>query len=132
MPYFDYRYLSKILNLIYYIEDTTGRPIWRRPTEAMPGRLDLYPYHEVSILPQIAEIGANEIFATFMNSKRIQHGNRRGIELKKFDGTSDSLEYGELFLLFRKRDGFLVTRPKNNMVVLKTKHRKKEQICRPV
>ena len=132
MPYFDYRYLSKILNLIYYIEDTTGRPIWRRPTEAMPGRLDLYPYHEVSILPQIAEIGANEIFATFMNPKRIQHGNRRGIELKKFDGTSDSLEYGELFLLFRKRDGFLVTRPKNNMVVLKTKHRKKEQICRPV
>ena len=30
-------------------------------------------------------------------------------------------EYGELFLRFRKRDGFLVTRPKGNMVVLKTK-----------
>jgi len=110
-----------VLNHIANIEDTTGRPIWRRPTEAMPGRLDLYPYHEVSILPQIADIGANEIFAIFMNPKRIQHGNRRGIELKKFDGTSDSLEYGELFLRFRKRDGFLVTRPKGNMVVLKTK-----------
>jgi HK97 family phage major capsid protein len=110
-----------VLNHIANIEDTTGRPIWRRPTEAMPGRLDLYPYHEVSILPQIADIGANEIFAIFMNPKRIQHGNRRGIELKKFDGTTESLEYGELFLRFRKRDGFLVTRPKNNMVVLKTK-----------
>jgi len=110
-----------ILNHIANIEDTTGRPIWRRPTEAMPGRLDLYPYHEVSILPQIADIGANEIFAIFMNPKRIQHGNRRGIELKKFDQTSESLEYGELFLRFRKRDGFLVTRPKGNMVVLKTK-----------
>ena len=110
-----------VLNHIANIEDTTGRPIWRRPTEAMPGRLDLYPYHEVSILPQIADIGANEIFAIFMNPKRIQHGNRRGIELKKFDGTTESLEYGELFLRFRKRDGFLVTRPKGNMVVLKTK-----------
>jgi len=110
-----------VLNHIANIEDTTGRPIWRRPTEAMPGRLDLYPYHEVSILPQIADIGANEIFAIFMNPKRIQHGNRRGIELKKFDGTTESLEYGELFLRFRKRDGFLVTRPKGNMIVLKTK-----------
>ena len=28
--------------------------ISRAPTEAMPGKLDLYPYHEVSILPQMA------------------------------------------------------------------------------
>jgi len=110
-----------VLNHIANIEDTTGRPIWRRPTEAMPGRLDLYPYHEVNILPQIADIGEDEMFAIFMNPKRIQHGNRRGIELKKFDQTTESLEYGELFLRFRKRDGFLVTRPKNNMVILKTK-----------
>jgi HK97 family phage major capsid protein len=110
-----------VLNHIANIEDTSGRPIWRRPKEAMPGRLDLYPYHEVSILPQLADIGADEIFAIFMNPKRIQHGNRRGIELKKFDGTTESLEYGELFLRFRKRDGFLVTRPKGNMVVMKTK-----------
>jgi hypothetical protein len=33
----------------------------------------------------------------------------------------ESLEYGEFFLRFRKRDGFLVTRPKGNIVVLKTK-----------
>jgi HK97 family phage major capsid protein len=110
-----------VLNHIANIEDTTGRPIWRRPTEAMPGRLDLYPYHEVSILPQIADIEEDQAFAIFMNPKRIQHGNRRGIELKKFDATTESLEYGELFLRFRKRDGFLVTRPKNNMVILKTK-----------
>ena len=110
-----------VLNHIANIEDTTGRPIWRMPTEAMPGRLDLYPYYEVSILPQIADIGANKPFAVFMNPKRIQHGNRHGIELKKFDGTTESLEYGELFLRFRKRDGFLVTRPKGNIVVLKTK-----------
>jgi HK97 family phage major capsid protein len=110
-----------VLNHIANIEDTTGRPIWRRPTEAMPGRLDLYPYHEISILPQIADIKADEPFAVFLNPKRIQHGNRKGIEIKKFDGTTESLEYGELFLRFRKRDGFLVARPKNNIVVLKTK-----------
>jgi len=110
-----------VLNHISSLEDTTGRPIWRGPTEAMPGRLDLYPYHEVSILPQMADIKADQMIAIFMNPKRIQHGNRRGIELRKFDGTTESLEYGELFLRFRKRDGFLVTRPKNNMLILKTK-----------
>ena len=110
-----------VLNHISSLEDTTGRPIWRGPTEAMPGKLDLYPYHEVSIMPQISDIGADKPIAIFMNPKRIQHGNRRGIELKKFDQTTESLEYGELFLRFRKRDGFLVTRPKGNMVVLKTK-----------
>ncbi|MCL1991952.1 MAG: phage major capsid protein [Spirochaetes bacterium] len=110
-----------VLNHIASIEDTTGRPIWRRPTEAMPGRLDLYPYHEVNILPQLADIKANQPFAVFMNPKRIQHGNRKGIEIKKFDGTTESMEYGELFLRFRKRDGFLVAQPKGNVLVLKTK-----------
>jgi HK97 family phage major capsid protein len=110
-----------VLNHIANIEDTNGRPIWRAPTEAMPGKLDLYPYHEVSILPQLADIEENMPFAIFMNPKRIQHGDRKGIEIKKFDGTTESMEYGELFLRFRKRDGFLVTRPQGNMVMLKTK-----------
>ena len=110
-----------VLNHVANIEDSEGRPIWRRPTEAMPGKLDLYPYHEVSILPQIADIEDDQVFAVFMNPRRIQHGNRKGIEIKKFDGTTESMEYGELFLRFRKRDGFLVTRPKGNIVVLKTK-----------
>jgi HK97 family phage major capsid protein len=110
-----------VLNHIASIEDADGRPIWRRPAEAMPGKLDLYPYHEVSIMPQLADIGANTPFAIFMDPKRIQHGNRKGIEIKKFDQTMESMEYGELFLRFRKRDGFLVTRPSGNMVILKTK-----------
>jgi HK97 family phage major capsid protein len=110
-----------VLNHVANIEDADGRPIWRRPTEAMPGKLDLYPYYEVSILPQMADIGPNKPFAIFMNPKRIQHGDRKGIEIKKFDATTESMEYGELFLRFRKRDGFLVTRPQNNMVILKTR-----------
>ena len=110
-----------VLNHVANIEDNEGRPIWRRPTEAMPGKLDLYPYHEISIMPQLADITTDKPFAVFMNPRRIQHGNRRGIEIKKFDATTESMEYGELFLRFRKRDGFLVTRPKGNIVVLKTK-----------
>jgi hypothetical protein len=82
--------------------------------------LDLYPYHEVSILPQLADITADTSFAVFMNPKRIQHGDRKGIEIKRFDATTESMEYGELFLRFRKRDGFLVTRPAGNVVMLKT------------
>ena len=56
------------------------------------------------------------------------HGNRKGIEIKRFDGTTESLEYGELFLRFRKRDGFLMTRPKGNIVVVKTKAQDREQV----
>ncbi|AEF86364.1 putative phage capsid family [Treponema primitia ZAS-2] len=110
-----------VLNHIANIEDANGNPIWRRPTEAMPGKLDLYPYHEVSIMPQIGAVENDTAFAIFMNPKRIKHGNRKGIEIKKFDGTTESMENGELFLRFRKRDGFLVTRPQGNIVVLKTK-----------
>ncbi|MFP3041340.1 phage major capsid protein [Treponema primitia] len=110
-----------LLNHIANIEDANGHPIWRHPTEAMPGKLDLYPYHEVSIMPQIGAIENDTPFAIFMNPKRLKHGNRRGIEIKKFDGTTESMENGELFLRFRKRDGFLVTRPSGNMVILKTK-----------
>jgi HK97 family phage major capsid protein len=110
-----------VLNHISNIEDADGRPIWRRPTEAMPGKLDLYPYHEVSIMPQLADIEEDIPFAIFMNPKRIQHGDRKGIEIKKFDQTTESMQYGELFLRFRKRDGFLVTRSAGNVVVLKTK-----------
>jgi hypothetical protein len=73
------------------------------------------------MMPQGSEIKKNEPFAIFMNPKRIQHGNRKGLELKKFDGTTESLQYGEIFLRFRKRDGFLVTRPEKNMVVMKCK-----------
>ena len=110
-----------VLNHIANIEDTAGNPIWRRPTEAMPGRLDLYPYHEVSILPQLADIEEDQAFAAFIYPCRIQHGDRKGIEIKKYDQTTESLEYGEQFLRFRKREDFLVTRPKGNIVVLKTK-----------
>jgi HK97 family phage major capsid protein len=110
-----------VLNHIVNIKDKNGNPIWRWPTDAMPGKLDLYPYHECSILPQFADVKADTPFAVFMNPKRIYHGNRKGIEIKRFEGTSESLQYGELFLRFRKRDGFLITRPKGNIVVLKTK-----------
>jgi HK97 family phage major capsid protein len=107
-----------VLNRAVNIQD--ANPIWRRPGDSMPGKLDLYPYHEVSILPQMADIEANTPFAVFMNLRRIRHGDRKWIQIKRFDGTSESLEYGELFLRFSKRDGFLVTRPEGNIVVMKT------------
>jgi hypothetical protein len=34
-----------------------------------------------------------------MNPKRIQHGDRKGIEIKKFDQTTESMQYGENFNL---------------------------------
>ena len=38
MPYFDYRYLSKILNLFYYKLEQSGKPgAWRFPNNSIIG-----------------------------------------------------------------------------------------------
>ncbi len=111
---------ESVLAHVTGIVDANGRPIWRGPADGKPGSIDGYPYTESHILPQMGDIGTNTPFAIFMNPKRIVHGNRKGVEIKRFDATTESLEYGELFLRFRKRDGFLVTRSKGNMVTLKT------------
>jgi len=112
---------ESVLSRVTSLRDEEGRPIWRGPTDGQPGRLDGYPYYDVDILPQVSEEVKSNPFAIFMDPKRIQHGNRKGFELKRFDGTSESLLHGEIFLRFRKRDGFLVTRPEKNMVSLKCK-----------
>jgi HK97 family phage major capsid protein len=109
-----------ILHQATKVKDADGDPLWRGPREGKPGTIDGYAYHEVSILPAASEVGKNQAFAVFMNPKRVIHGNRKGVELKRFDGTQQSLQYGELFLRFRKRSGFLMTRTKKNVVVVKT------------
>jgi HK97 family phage major capsid protein len=109
-----------VLNHVVNIKDDNGNPIWRKPGDNMPSKIDGYEVVESSILPQFADIEADSPIALFMNPKKILHGNRKGIEIKRFDETTESLEYGELFLRFRKRDGFLVTRANANVVALKT------------
>lgn len=108
-----------VLNYIANIQDANGNPIWRKPGDGMPGRIDGYEVVECTQLPQLADLKAKTNFAIFMDPKRIIHGDRKGIEIKRFSETSESLEYGEEFMRFRKRDGFLVSRSKN-IVVLRT------------
>jgi len=110
-----------VLNHVMNLKDANGNPIVRRPMEKMPGVIDLYPYHECHVMPQLSEIGDNKPFAVFMNPQRINHRNRKGVELKRFDGTSESLKFGTQALRFRKRDAFGLVIPKDHMVILKTK-----------
>jgi HK97 family phage major capsid protein len=110
-----------IVNHVMNLKDANGNPIVRRPMEKMPGVIDLYPYHECHVMPQFSEVGTNKPFAVFMNPQRINHRNRKGIELKRFDGTQESLKFGVKALRFRKRDAFGLVIPKNHMVILKTK-----------
>jgi len=110
-----------VVNHVMNLKDANGNPILRRPMEKMPGVIDLYPYHESHIMPQFSEIEDDTPFAVFMNPQRINHRNRKGIELKKFDGTMESLKFGTNALRFRKRDAFGLVIPKDHMVILKTK-----------
>ena len=111
---------ESILNRITNITDDEGNPIWRRPGDSMPGLVDGYRYQECTLLPGFSEVKEKTPFAVFMNPKRIIHGNRKGIEIKRFEDTTESLENGELFMRFRKRDGFMISRPKGNIVVMAT------------
>ena len=108
-----------VLNEITNIKDSNGKPLWRQPWEKMPGVIDGYEGIVCSVLPQFTDLKADTPFAVFMNPERIIHGNRKEIELKRFSDTTESLEYGQEFLRFRKRDGFLATMAKN-MAVLRT------------
>ena len=110
-----------VVNHVMNLKDANGNPIVRRPMEKMPGVIDLYPYHECHVMPQLSEIGANTPLAVFVDPQRINHRNRKGIELKRFDGTTESLKFGTKALRFRKRDAFSLVIPKNHMVILKTK-----------
>jgi len=103
------------------LKDANGYPIVRWPMDKMPGVIDLYPYHESHVMPQISEIEEDMPFAVFLNPQRINHRNRKGIELKWFTETIDSLKYGIKALRFRKRDAFGLVIPKDHMVILKTK-----------
>lgn len=109
-----------VLNHVRNLKDADGNMIWGKPEDKKPGTIDGYGYYECSALPQLNEVGKNTAFAIFMNPKRIIHGNRKGIEIRRFNSTTEGLEYGENFIRFRKRSGFLVTRAKGNMVALKT------------
>lgn len=109
-----------VLNEVSNIQDANGNPIWRKPGDSMPSRLDGYDVVESNLMTAYTDIKADTPIAIFMNPKKIKHGNRKGIEIKRFSETTESLEYGEEFMRFRKRDGFLVTRAKANIVVLKT------------
>ncbi len=108
-----------ILNEVTGIKDKEDRPLWRQPWQSMPGVIDGYETHVCSVMPQMASSSKQEPFAVFMNPAHIIHGNRKDIELKRFGETKDSLEYGQEFLRFRKRDAFLVTLP-STMAVLRT------------
>jgi HK97 family phage major capsid protein len=110
-----------VVNHAMNLKDKNGNSIVRRPMEKMPGVIDLYPYHECHVMPQFSAIGAGKPFAVFMDPARIEHGNRKGIELRRFDGTSESLKNGAVALRFRTRDGFVLAAPKEHLVVLKTK-----------
>jgi len=110
-----------VVNHVMNLKDANGNSILRRPMEKMPGVIDLYPYHESHIMPQFSEIEADTPFAVFMNPQRINHRSRKGIELKRFDGTTESLKFGTNALRFRKRDAFGLVIPKDHMVILKTK-----------
>jgi HK97 family phage major capsid protein len=110
-----------VVNHVMKLKDANGNPIVRRPMEKMPGVIDLYPYHECHVMPQFSTIATDTPFAVFMNPQRINHRNRKGIELKRFDGTTESLKFGTKALRFRKRDAFGLVIPKEHMVILKTK-----------
>lgn len=77
-----------------------------------PGRLCGYPYIEAKQAPSISDTGKGKPFIWFGDPMRtVWHGNRKGIEIRTFTETTESLLNGEQFIRFRKRDAFKVVQP---------------------
>ncbi len=95
--------------------------IWTPPAGEKPASIAYHPYIEARVMPEFGDVAADEAFIAYcVPNRRIWHGDRAGLEVKYFQDTSYALEYGELFVRFRKRDAFKIIQPEL-AVVIKTR-----------
>jgi len=100
------------------VRDRDGNPLYRNNGDARPARLGLYPILEAHVMPQVGDVKAGEPFGWFGNpNRRIIHGNRAGLEVRYFTETLPSLEHGEQFIRYRKRDAFKTIQQHNSLVL---------------
>jgi HK97 family phage major capsid protein len=84
---------------------------WSPPSGDKPARLGGYPYIECNQMPDYASLKPGEVFMAMANPRNLWVGEREGMEVRQFDSTIYSLEYQELFVRFRIRNGFKVVKP---------------------
>lgn len=84
-----------------------------------PGRLCGYPYREIKRGPGFTEVEPGKPFAWFgVPNRTMWHGDRKGIEIRTFSETTESLLHGEQFIRFRKRDAFKIVQPDLSVLLM--------------
>lgn len=75
-----------------------------------PARIIGHPVSDCSVLNPAEDIVSGSIVGVFYNPKNTIWGDRMGMEIKRYNATSENVLHGEEFIRFRKRDAFLQTK----------------------
>lgn len=104
---------EELVSYLISLRNAMGDFLIQPPNDSgRPGRIVGFPYIEAKRAPQFGDVGSGQAFVWFGNpSRTLWHGDRKGIEIRTFSETSESLLYGEQFIRFRKRDAFKVVQP---------------------
>ena len=99
----------KVFNYIRKLKDDNGNPIYQEPAGGVPPTIVGVPYILSEQMPSTS--AADTPFLIYGNPKYVLHGERVGMEFKIFRDTVRNLDYDQVFLRFRIRQGFVVGVP---------------------
>jgi HK97 family phage major capsid protein len=96
-----------VLHIARTLKDDKGNPIYFPPDGAgAVGRIYGYPTWVVSVMPSATSVGPDQRVIFFGDARRMTRGIRKGIEISIFNQTQQALDYGNLALRQRLREGY--------------------------
>jgi HK97 family phage major capsid protein len=75
-----------------------------------PERIIGYPVSRAAVLNPVESMVSGSVVGVFYDPRNTIWGDRMGMEIKRYNATSENLLHGEEFIRFRKRDAFLQTK----------------------
>jgi HK97 family phage major capsid protein len=96
-----------VLHIARTLKDDRGNPIYFPPDGAgAVGRIYGYPTWVVSVMPSATSVGPDQRVIFFGDARRMTRGIRKGIEISIFSQTQQALDYGNIALRQRLREGY--------------------------
>jgi len=96
-----------IFNVIRKLTDDDGQPIYQKMAEGVPATIAGVPYILADQMPKVSGSAASTSFIIYGNPKHWLHGEKVGMEFKIYRDTIRNVDYDQIFLRFRIRQGFV-------------------------
>lgn len=95
----------KTFNYIRKLKDDNGNPIYDKPADGVPATVAGAPYILCEQMPTTSAVST--AFVLYGNPKYWIHGEKVGLEFKIYRDTVRNVDYDQIFLRFRTRQGFI-------------------------